>query len=157
MKDVAKLSSMLGMDAESDCVMLERLSEGIGSIPSLHTTLHRVTVGAENLVIEICVKKFMERLNEIVRLGASEEDEGQIYRFVIPYHTKQARKGTVVVRPGNGTDPLDLPKSRLESLVKGTIWRDAHFAGKSFVEIAREHQCSRSYVIQLIDQSLHIR
>jgi len=62
-----------------------------------------------------------------------------------------------VIRPGNGTDPLDLPKSKLETLVKGTIWRDAHFAGKSFIQIAREHQCSRSYVMQLIDKSLDIR
>jgi len=157
MKDVAKLSSMLGMDAESDCVMLERISGGAGTIPNLHMALHRVTVDARNLIIEICVKKLMERLNDIVRLDVAVEDAGQIYRFLIPYHTNQARKGTVVVRPGNGADPLDLPKSRLETLVKGTIWRDAHFAGKSFVEIAREHQCSRSYVIQLIDQSLHIR
>lgn len=157
MKDVVKLSSMLGMDAESDCVMLESISEGISSIPNLHTVLQRVTVEAENLVVEICLKKLIERLNDIARLGAQAENEGHIYRFVIPYHTRQARKGTVVVRLGNGSGPLDLPKSKLESLVKGTIWRDEHFAGKSFVEIAREHQCSRSYVIQLIDQSLHIR
>ncbi len=67
------------------------------------------------------------------------------------------QKGTIVLGLGNGADPLDLPKSKLEALVKSTIWRDAHFAGKSFIQIAQEHQCSRSYVMQLIDQSMDIR
>lgn len=157
MEDVAKLATLLDMNEESDCIMLERVSQGAASILNIHTALHRVTIGSESLTIEISVKNLLERINDIVRLDVPAEDDGRMHRLIIPYHKKQAHKGTVVIRPGNGTDPLDLPKSRLESLVKGTIWRDAHFAGKSFVEIAREHQCSRSYVIQLIDKSLDIR
>ena len=61
-----------------------------------------------------------------------------------------------MIRSGDGKDPLDLPKNRLESLVKGIIWRDEHFGGKSFNEIAMENDCSRSFVLQTIQKSFEI-
>lgn len=157
MRDVAKLSALLDIDKESGCLMLERISNGTASILNLHIALQRVTVDAGNLTIEVSVRKLMECINETLRLAIPAGHKDRVHRIAIPYHKQHARKGTVVIRPGNGTDPLDLPKSKLEALVKGTIWRDEHFAGKSFKQIAHEHQCSRSYVIQLIDKSLDIR
>ena len=157
MCDVAKLSTLFNIDEVSGCEMLERISNNIASILNLHTALQRVTVDAGNLTIEISVSKLIERINETVRFAIPAEHEERVHCIVIPFHKQHARKGTVVIRPGNGTDPLDLPNSKLEALVKGIIWRDAHFAGKSFIQIAREHQCSRSYVMQLIDKSLDIR
>jgi hypothetical protein len=64
--------------------------------------------------------------------------------------------GAVVIMPGDGKDFLDLPKKKLEYLVKGIIWRDAHFSGQSFLEIARANNCSRSFVRQLIGKSFKI-
>lgn len=59
--------------------------------------------------------------------GLAIDGEARIHNIIIPYHTKRARMGAVVIRPGDGKDFLDLPKKRLEYMVKGILWRDAHF------------------------------
>jgi hypothetical protein len=59
-------------------------------------------------------------------------------------------------RTKGGSDTKDLLDHKLEPLVKGTIWRDEHFKGKPFSEIARENNCSRSFVVRLVHQSLEI-
>jgi hypothetical protein len=75
--------------------------------------------------------------------------------FCCSYHTKRACMVAVVIRPADGKDFLDMPKRKLEYLVRGIIWRDEHFSGKLFLEIAQAH-CSRSFVKQLIQQSFRI-
>lgn len=78
------------------------------------------------------------------------------YRIETHYHTRRAHRGAVIIRPGDGKDPLDLPKARLEALVKGIVWRDQHFTGKSFHQIATENRCSTAQVGKLIQQSFEI-
>jgi hypothetical protein len=82
--------------------------------------------------------------------------EAECHSIIIPYHTKRARMGAVVIRPGDGSDFLDLPKIKLEYLAKGILWRDEHFNGKSFLEIAQANNCSRTFVRYLIAQSFKI-
>jgi len=33
------------------------------------------------------------------------------------------------------------------------IWRDEHFKGKSFRDIAKDNNCSRAYVLRLVGES----
>ena len=153
LSDTEKSSLILDMNHESDWEALDRVAKGVGTLTHLHTALHRVTFGPGTLTIEINVKKLFDCLGDIIRLEIPVEAENRLHCLTIPYHMGRARKGAVVIRQGDGTDALDLPKSKLESLVKGTIWRDEHFAGKSFIEIAKNNNCSRAFVIQLIDKS----
>ena len=107
----------------------------------------------DRLTVEISVKSLIACINEAMDTPLTMRDESKINRITIPYHTKRSRMGAVVIQPGDGKDFLDLPKKRLEYLAKGIIWRDAHFSGKSFIKIARENNCSRTFVQQIIQKS----
>jgi DNA invertase Pin-like site-specific DNA recombinase len=156
MRDVNKLSDMLELDIGSGYKTLEHISKSTENIADLHRSIHKIVVGTDHLTVEVSVKSLAERMNGAMGLGLAIDDEARVYSLMIPYHTKRARKGTVMIRSGDGKDLFDLPKNRLESLVKGIIWRDEHFRGKPFIEIARENNCSRSFVIQLVQKSLEI-
>lgn len=155
-RDAEKLSTMLSLDPDIHSRMLEYISENADTLHGLHKDLHRVIVDCERLTIEVCPKSLAEQLKEVTKLDIQPDDKSGHYRIEIPYHTKRAHRGAVMIRPGNGKDPLDLPKPQLEALVKGIVWRDQHFAGKPLQVIATENDCSRAQVYKLIQQSLEI-
>lgn len=74
----------------------------------------------------------------------------------MPYYAKRAQRGAIVIQQGDGKDPLDLPKNKLETLVKGVIWRDEHFKGRSFRTIAQEEGVDESYIRQTINRTLDV-
>ena len=156
MTDLNKLSNMLALDIESHHRTLEHIAKGAQSISDLHEIIHKITVDADFLAVDVCAKSLAERISRTMGVGQAMENEGRLHRLTIPYHTKRARKRAVMIQSGDGKDPLDLSRNRLESLVKGIVWRDAHFGSKSFIEIAQENNCSRSYVLQTIQKSFEI-
>lgn len=157
-QDAEKLSTMLSLDPDVHSRTLEYISKNADTLHGLHKALNRVIVDCDRLTIEVCPKSLAEHLKAVTELDIQPDDDGsKFYRIEIPYHTKRAHRGAVMIRPGNGSkDPLDLPKPQLEALVKGIVWRDQHFAGKPLQIIATENDCSRAQVYKLIQQSLEI-
>jgi site-specific DNA recombinase len=154
LRDIKKLSEMFGLDIEMDYKILDHISIH-QELTNIHTAINRIDVDVGQLKIGICLEKLAIIVCEKMNIGLSKGAATGIYNIAVPYHTKRARRGAVVIRSGEGKDPLDLPKASLEALVKGIIWRDEHFRGRSFAEIAKENNCSRSYVMRLIDKSLN--
>jgi len=153
MRDIKKLSGMLGLDTESNSQMLEHISKYRVPIHNLHVSIHKVVVDTDRLTIEVRTKGLAVCINATMNTEVATGDTDKIYSLVVPYYTKRACKGAVMIQTGDEKDLLD---RKLEPLVKGIIWRDEHFRGKSFVEISRENNCSRSFVIRLVRQSLEI-
>ena len=118
-----------------------------------HASIHRVIVDTDRLAIDVSTKRLAECINAALNTGIAVDDTDKIYNLVLPYYTKRACRGAVVIQTGSEKDLLD---RKLEPLVKGIIWRDEHFRGKPFIEIARENNCSRSFVVRLVHQSLEI-
>ena len=110
-------------------------------------------IGTDNIQIDICLEKVATIINEDMKIVLPSSITNGIYSTSIPYHTKRARRGAVMIQTGDRDDPLDLPRSKLEMLAKGTIWRDEHFRGRTFAQIAKDNNCSRSYVMRLVDYS----
>ena len=154
MRDIKKLSVMLEMNIGPNAKKLEHISKDAGPAYDLHTALHKVIVDMGHLTVEVSVKNLATYINNVMRIGLAVEDEARIHSLTIPYHTKHARTGAVVIRPGEGKDILDLPKDKLKALVKGIIWRDAHFGGKTLREIARAERLDESYVRHMVERSL---
>jgi site-specific DNA recombinase len=152
--DINKLSDMLGLDMEENFKILEHITQR-AEVANICGAISKITVDTDRLRIDICLEKLAAVIREEMNIGLSVDAETGIHSCTIPYHTKRARKGAVVIRSGEGKDPLDLPKSKLADLVRGIIWRDEHFKGKTFAEIANENKCSRSYVMQLVDKSFN--
>ncbi len=155
-RDVKKLSGMLSLDLEIHFRTLDYLSKSADALHDAYRAISRVIIDCDHLTIETCPEKFAIYINETMGLDIRPENDPAAYRIEIPYHTRWAHRGAVMIRPGDGKDPLDLPKAKLEALVKGVIWRGEHFAGKSFQEIATENGCSNAQVGKLIQQSLEI-
>jgi site-specific DNA recombinase len=155
-KDINKLSALLALDIDRHYPTLEHISKGAETLRDLYRSIHRVIIHTDHLVIEISVSILAETISEARALHIPVEGEDRLYEIVTPYHTKRAQRGAVMIQSGENSDPLDLPKAELENLVKGIIWRDEHFQGKSFMTIAQENNCSRSFVNQLIQQSFEI-
>lgn len=154
--DVKKLSRMLALDFESHTRTLEYISKNVDSMRDLHSVIHRVILGCDLLTVEINPESLAKYINEAMGLDLRPDIDNKHYRIETHYHTRRAHRGAVIIRPGDGKDPLDLPKARLEALVKGIVWRDQHFTGKSFHQIATENRCSTAQVGKLIQQSFEI-
>ena len=132
------------------------LSKNADTLHDAHKAVKRVIIDHNRLTIEICPENFAKYINETIGLDIRPEDGNEVYEIKVPYHTRRAHRGAIMIRSGDGKDSLDLPKARLEALVKGIIWRDEHFAGKAFQKIAAEYNCSKAQVGKLIQQSLEI-
>lgn len=154
LSDIKKLSDMFGLDIEKNYKILEHMSK-LEGLTDLHVAINRIDVDAGQLKIDVCLEKLATVFCGKMNIGPLKNLATDVHSIAVPYHTKRARRGAVVIRGGEGKDPLDLPKVSLEALVKGIIWRDEHFRGRSFAEIAEENNCSRSYVMRLVDRSFN--
>jgi len=54
-------------------------------------------------------------------------------------------------------DPFNMADYKIKNWVKGTIWREMHFQGKTIAQIAKSESVGLSYVHRLIDQSFDVR
>lgn len=154
--DVHKLSAMSGVDLELHYRVLEHVSKSAHTIPDIDIIINRVVVHTGSIAVEVCVRKLTDLINKELDIVLPIAEGLMSHTLTVPYHTKRAGKGAVIIRSGDGKDPLDLPKNQLETLVKGIIWRDEHFRGKSFIQIAQENACSRSLVLQTIYKTFEI-
>jgi site-specific DNA recombinase len=155
LRDVKKLSEILGAGIEFRT--LEHIAAYAEKELDLYTAINKVIVDTDRLTVEVGIQNLTASINEVMHLGVKLEDESRIHALTIPYHTKRARQGAVIIRAGEGKSLLDMPKDKLRSLVRGTIWRDAHFAGKTLREIARAEGIDETYVHKLVERSLHAR
>lgn len=156
MGDVETLAALLGLSAETDFRTLEYISKHAETVPNLHEAIHKVTVDVDKITIDICLKRFKAFIREWMDVGLPDQPEESIQPLVVPYHTKRAQRGAVVIQQGDGKDPLDLPKNKLEALVKGVIWRDEYFRGRSFREIAKVEQVDESYIRKIVSYSFQL-
>lgn len=66
-----------------------------------------------------------------------------------PYITRRAHRGSIIIEADKTTgdkDSLDLPPGELRNLVRGLIWRDEHFKGKTIREIGLQEKFSEGFV-----------
>lgn len=154
MQDTRKLSDMLGLNAETDCKTLEHISKRAEAVSNLHEAVYRVTVDTDRLTVNICLKKLRIIIQEGMGVGLATCTEEKIHSLNVTYHTKRARRGAVMICGGDGSDPLELPKHKLASLVKGAVWREMHFSGHAITQIAATEGITPRYVRTLIEQSM---
>ncbi len=112
--------------------------------------IEKVTVDKDTLNIEISATKLRKFLERELNLTIPKKSEN-IYVLNVPFTTRRAYKGAVVITPENEEpDPLDLPPQQLKNLVRGIVWRDEHFAGMSMKAIAEREGLSKAGVQKII-------
>ena len=118
----------------------------------MRKVVKKVTVGLEDLTIEINLKSLKEVLDNKFKVSVHVDGEAQ--EIIWPYKIAKGKKGTLIIQSNaDGGDPLDMPPEQLQRLVQGIAWRDEYFEGMTLKEIAAREKCSDSYVSKCIKQS----
>ena len=117
----------------------------------IRKSVSKITVSQNNLDIEIRTTDVHEHLQNTLDLIIPNRLKTSTYILSCPFTTRRAHKGTIIIEPENTEkDLLDLPPTQLKNLVRGVIWRDEHFAGKSLIAIAKRENLSEAGVRKII-------
>lgn len=153
MKEPEKLAYMLEVDAETNLEILMHSSKKIDSMVNLYRAVQKIVVGSDWMTVDVSAKNLAACIDEGLGIVFPIQED-TIRQLQVPYRAKRAHRGAVVILGGDREDPLDIPKSRLGSLVRGVVWRDEYLKGLSFRRIAKVNKVDESYVRKLIDMSL---
>lgn len=117
--------------------------------------LKEATADHNAIILTLKNKGIENLLKGFFNLEISIEDKQEI--MSIPYKTKRAKYGAVVLKSQNtfSSDPFELPTEELQKLIQGVIWRDEHFDGLTLNEIAEREDCSPKYIRTQIMKSFN--
>lgn len=111
--------------------------------------IEKVIFDGEKLVINLDIEKLTEAIQKQTKIKFPYQKSASTVD--VPITVRRATKGALVL--SKSEDPLDLPPETIKHWVRGIVWRDEHFDGKSLKQIARETKFSPSYVAKCINQS----
>lgn len=117
--------------------------------------LQQVTLSEEELSLHIDLthlKHYLEQKYEINLKQSLSETTTITTRF----KTYKANNGAIVIEtPDSAKDPFDIPPEKLQRIVRGCIWRDENFVGKTLENIASDYGHNHNYIRQCIIESLN--
>ncbi len=155
----AQLIDILKLDAEVDRKVIQIIKAEHHDVPiaALVKGIKKIVISEEELAIDMDVDTLKMQVEKHlpVKIRSSHSDA----RIHVPFQARRSRDGAVILeaqkKPG-GKDPLDLPQHELRNLIRGVVWRQQHFEGMTFAEIATRENCSQTLVGKLIHQSIEI-
>lgn len=124
----------------------------------LMDTVKRVTIGHEQIVIEVKIPELMCMLTDTGIVGLPQHCVAETKEIQAAYITRRAHKGSIIIEEHerDKNDPLNLPSHELKNLVRGVIWRDEHFGGATIREIAAREKLSDGFVGQCIFKTFEL-
>jgi site-specific DNA recombinase len=145
---------ILDLDPSEDYRVIDHIK---GNLPEsdelVKSCVQKIIVGQEILTIEISPERLRDFLEEKLKLAIPPKPERPLHMLSVPFSTKRANKGAIIMSTDGGHDPLDLPPHQLRNLVRGIVWRDEHFDGMSIEDIAAREGLSKSGVRKIIMSS----
>lgn len=119
-----------------------------------------IIISKNNLKIKVCCNGVCEFLNQELQLSLPPSQEDQIHEFTTAWRISRSKRGAIRIDARSEhlpkDDPFNRPEHEIQKWVKGVVWREQHFKGKSISEIARDENIDMRYVSRLITQSLQI-
>lgn len=92
----------------------------------------KVVVGADSLALEVNLSALKDELCRSSKLSLPKIPENSSETIIVPFKVSRAEKGAIVIKSETGDcGPLDLPAQGLKNLIRGIVWRDEHFSGKT--------------------------
>ena len=147
-----EIIQILKLDMIKDERLIRYIADNCPSADHLvHESVTKVVVDKGDLNIDICVTKLRKFLEKQLSLAIPVKSEDSCV-INVPFTTRRAYKGAIVITPENAEepDPLDLPPQQLKNLIRGIVWRDEHFAGMSMKAIAEREGLSKAGVQKII-------
>ena len=152
--DQKKVVDVLGFD---DHKILNLIASSSGQLPDLVSAVQKIVVDVDSLTIKINRPALCKYVSKELELKIEAPSAELVYQIVLPYVTKRALKGVVIVQPDKKKEDIfDLPPQELRNLIRGFVWRDAHFQGETLEQIAAREGFSDAFVGRLIRQTFEI-
>lgn len=143
---------------ENDDHELQRyLQENQSQIPTyklIRNTVQSIIVMRDNLYITLKSSNLESLIKKYLDLNIKTSSKN--IELTIPYQTKRAKGGAILIETENRKGLDSLSKSDLKRIVQGHVWREEHFEGTYIQTIAERENCSSRYVRKVIMASLDI-
>lgn len=125
--------------------------------PKIRGVLTKVIISDRKLVLHIEALKLQKTLTEHTGVSLSLPERAEI-TIQVPFKTNTGNNGAILIENPDRVqkDPLDLAPDQLKRIVRGTIWRDEHFAGATLKSIAEHHGHGENYVNRCIQESFSL-
>ena len=154
-----QMTDLLNLDVEVDQEIIRIVKGRYVDIPeaALAKGIKRIVISEDSLAINMDVPILREQVEKYlpVKINSTHSEAS----IEMPFQARRSRDGAVILKvqknPGV-KDPLDLPQHELRNLIRGIVWRQQHFEGMTFLEIATRENCSETLVGNLIHRSLEI-
>ncbi|NCT41702.1 MAG: recombinase family protein [Alphaproteobacteria bacterium] len=116
--------------------------------------LQKVTVHSNKLIIEIDPEKLCKEIAVYYEIAFVNLSKSNI-KIILPFKVLRANNGAIVLKSNqqNDHDPFNIPTDQLKRVVRGIIWRDEHFAGKTLKNIAAAGGHGENFVNRCIQES----
>ena len=161
LSDSRKFATLIGANHEQNFTILSHVTENHLNLSPSASVIKKVTVDVKSLTIEIYGSELCRYIEKTLKTDLSTVATGEDFRIVVPFYTSRSKKGAVVIKPGNAGDKskdiFDMPRTELKNLIRGVVWRDEHFKGKTIRQIADRESLSEGFVGRLIHYSVEFQ
>ena len=120
----------------------------------------KIILNQESLRITLNSYNLTQFIKERFNLSPPEIHKDIACEIITPYHVTRSSKGAIRIDGENERlskdDPFNRAEHEVQNWVRGTVWRDLYFRGKSLDDIAAQECVDVRYIARLIDESLSI-
>ena len=120
---------------------------------NLRAVLNKGILSNDKITLKINMHKLRDHLMRIFNIALEQPifEEASLSTL---YQVRRANNGaTVIETESNDTDCFDIPVDQLARIIKGVVWRDAHFAGETMASIAKRNSHGENYINKCIQES----
>jgi hypothetical protein len=157
LKDAEKLNEILQIDQENNSHILKKIVNNCETLKNTSGAINKVIVETYRISIEVEVLKLCQYIDETLQTEISAVAVNTVFKMTVPFRPVSSTKGTIVIGPDKNADKpkdiFDLPQDVLKKIVRGVVWREAHFKGKSISQIAAKDGAAWATVEKMIQRS----
>lgn len=158
-----RLTDVLQLDRIAGHQSLSIITAGVHQIDIdtlVRITCTKVVLAQSELRITLKCKALSGIFEKKFDLPLPKLTDDYAHEITTPYIVTRRSKGAIMIdgidERLDRDDPFNRPEHEIQNWVKGIVWRDMHFSGKSLSIIAEAEKVHPTYVSRLIDESFNI-
>lgn len=157
------LAAALQLDRIAEHQILSIIAAGVRQIDInslVRVAYIKVVLAHKELRITLNCKALSGIFEKIFNLTLPKLTDDNVHEIITTYIVTRRSKGAIMIdgvdERLDRDDPFNRAEHEIQNWVKGVVWRDMHFSGKSLGAIAKTENVHPTYVSRLIDESFNI-
>lgn len=158
------MANLLKFDPAAEAYKLQQIKERLDQLdidPIIKSTFNKIILSENIIRIEIDTQGLRKAISEQLLIALDDLGDEVVSVITQNYILSTSKRGTIMIDAPQSflakDDPFNMADYKIKNWVKGTVWRDMHFQGKTIAQIAKSESVGLSYVHRLIDQSFDVR